>query len=197
MKTKLISAKENKSETIFVNQDTQFVLDSSPNARFTLELVFERPGVLAEIIALYHTRNDDLFEITTITDHRVPNTSCNTFVRGVLSDNASSKYVGKILIRKPAQQTSSFLEANTLINGIGTHNNSQPILEIEADDVKASHGSTTGRIDVLQIYYLMSRGFSRTEAENLIIQGFFSSILSRIKDEKIKSQVSNKYLSFI
>ena len=63
------------------------------------------------------------------------------------------------------------------------------ILEIEADDVKASHGATTGRISEEQVYYLMARGLSRKEAEEIIVEGYFESLLSRIVDPKVRESV--------
>ena len=111
-------------------------------------------------------------------------------MRGVLLDGGKSDYIGKIIIEKPAQQTSSYLDDSVLVVGEDTHNNSQPILEIEADDVKASHGATTGRVDDMQVYYLKSRGFNELEAKNLIVEGFLRATLSRIQDEKVRSKVS-------
>jgi Fe-S cluster assembly protein SufD len=104
-----------------------------------------------------------------------------TRIKGVLDDSASSSYIGKILIAKAGQQTASFLSHNVLVIGNKTSNNSQPILEIDADDVKASHGATTGRID-RQLYYLATRGLDTVTAKNLIIKGFFEAEMHNIKD---------------
>lgn len=186
MKTELIHLGE--SEIIKVSQDTQFVLDLS-HGKHDVAFVFDKEGVSAEIIGVYKLKPNEEMNLTTITDHRARNTSCVTKIKGALSDGSKSTYLGKIIIRKSAQQTSSFLEDNVLVVGEGTYNNSQPILEIDADDVKASHGATTGRVDESSVYYLMSRGLSKTESENLVVEGFFESLISKIEDEKVRSEV--------
>jgi len=176
--------------TTLIAENALYVLDFSGSKKGALNLVFEQEGVSAEIVGLYAVREKEHFDFETIATHKAPNTSCVTYVRGVLFDSGSSNYIGKILIDKRAQQTSSFLENNVLVVGNATHNNSQPILQIEADDVKASHGATTGRIDPSQVYYLQSRGLNAKESEELIVQGFFESLLAKISDEKIKSAVA-------
>ena len=130
--------------------------------------------------------------LTTSTIHKAPFTSCVTYIKGVLFDGGNSSYTGKIIIEKKAQQTNSYLNDNILVVGENTKNNSKPILEIEADDVKASHGATTGRVNEDQLYYLESRGLSEVESQNLIVEGFFESLLSKITDDKIKNKIRNK-----
>ncbi len=191
MKTELVKV---DSETeVKVQEDTQFVLDFEEfgkDVAYSLAVIFEKPDAKAEIIGLYKLSDSQTLSLATSAIHKVPHTKCFTYVKGVLYDKARSDYVGKIIIESKAQQTSSYLEDNVIAVGKSTQNNSQPILEIEADDVKASHGATTGQINPEQVYYLQSRGFSEEEAKNTIIEGFFNSLLSRIKDEKIRDKVA-------
>lgn len=189
---KTVLQKLNENTEIPVTVDTQFVLDLSlldTRKPYVLNLLFETQGVSAEVIGLYKLKKDQEINLTTISTHKVPNTSCVVNIKGVLMDKAKSSYAGKILIEKPAQQTSSFLNQNILVLGEETVNNSQPILEIEADDVKASHGSTTGRVDENIIYYLMSRGLDKSESETLIVEGFFESLLGTIVDGNVRNAV--------
>jgi Fe-S cluster assembly protein SufD len=97
--------------------------------------------------------------------------------------------VGKIIIAKKAFQTNSYLNNKTLVIGEGTKNVTRPILEIEADDVKASHGATTGRVRVDDVYYLTSRGLTKKEAEEIIVEGFFESLVAKIEDEDVREKV--------
>ena len=194
MKTELVKV---DSETeVKVQEDTQFVLDfeefgkDGKDVAYSLAVIFEKPDVKAEIIGLYKLSDSQTLSLATSAIHKVPHTKCFTYVKGVLYDKARSDYVVKIIIESKAQQTSSYLEDNVIAVGKSTQNNSQPILEIEADDVKASHGATTGQINPEQVYYLQSRGFSEEEAKDTIIEGFFNSLLSRIKDEKIRDKVA-------
>jgi len=191
MKTELVKVGPNTQ--VKVQEDTQFVLDFEgfgKDAVYSLSVIFEKPDVEAEIIGLFKLSGSQTLNLATSATHKVPHTKCFTYIKGVLQDKARSDYVGKIVIEPTAQQTNSFLEDNVIVVGKNTQNNSQPILEIEADDVKASHGATTGQINPEQVYYLQSRGFSEEEARDTIIEGFFTSLLSRIKDEKIRDKVT-------
>jgi len=194
MKTKLV--KVGPDTQVKVQEDTQFVLDfegigrTDKDKAHSLSVVFEKPGVKAEIVGAFKLSESQVLNLATSAIHKVPHTKCLTYIKGVLLDNSSSDYVGKIIIEPKAQQTSSYLEDNVIVVGENTKNKSRPIREIEADDVKASHGATTGRINPEQVYYLRSRGFSKEEAQNVIVEGFFTSLLSRIKDEKIRDKVA-------
>lgn len=187
--------KVNENTEVRVAEDTQFVLDipvSQNEVPYNVNLVFDKQGVSAEIIGLYHLNKGNKLNLTTIATHLVPNTSCNTKIRGVLDDNTQSRYTGKIIIKKSAQQTSSFLDDGVLVIGQNTKNRSDPILEIEADDVKASHGATTGRIDGSQVYYLQTRGLSEDEARDIIVNGYFESLLSEIVDADVRKEVRSR-----
>ncbi|KKS59963.1 MAG: SufBD protein [candidate division WWE3 bacterium GW2011_GWF2_42_42] len=97
--------------------------------------------------------------------------------------------MGKIIIAKKAFQTNSYLNNKTLVIGEGTKNITRPILEIEADDVKASHGATTGRVRESDVYYLRSRGLTKKEAEEIIVEGFFESLVAKIEDGDVREKV--------
>lgn len=189
MKIELI--KITKSIVLPVVEDTQFVLQMPENCTKPLEvcLEFVKEGVTAEIISLYRVKKGNKVSLVTVAHHKVPNTSCMTKIKKVLEDDAESDYIGKIIIEKPAQQTSSFLEDATLVLGDHTKNRSDPILEIEADDVKASHGATTGRVDKEHVYYLMSRGLTPQEAEDIIVEGFFESLMAHLADQSLRDQI--------
>jgi len=193
MKTEFIKLGENTK--VKVSEDTQFVLDVKANGgdlNQSIDVVFEKSGVSAEIIGVFKLLGGEEIGLRTSAIHKVPNTQCFTHIKGVLMDKSSSNYVGKIIIEKDAQQTSSYLEDNILVVGEGTNNISQPILEIEADDVRASHGATTGRINKDQLFYLQSRGLSEEEAQEVIIEGFLNSLLNRIQDETIRNKVKER-----
>lgn len=189
MKTKLL--KVTKSIVLPVVEDTQFVLQMPESCTEPLEVTveFTKEGVTAEIISLFRVKRGNTVNLVTVAHHKVPNTSCITKIKKVLEDGAESDYIGKIIIEKSAQQTSSFLEDATLILGDHTKNRSDPILEIEADDVKASHGATTGRVDKEHVYYLMSRGLTSQEAQDTIVEGFFESLIAQLVDQKVRSKI--------
>lgn len=180
----------------FVKEDTDLVLDlfetSSP---VKLEIIFEKEGVSCHLIGLYVLGENEKVDFETKAVHKVRNTSCLQDVRGILRDGSESKYLGSIVIEENASLTESFLDDAVLVLGQGTKNQSDPILEIKNNDVKASHGSTTGRIDESKIFFLMSRGLSRNEAENLVIEGFFEKLLNEIEDEAVRGEIFQKILN--
>ncbi len=179
-----------KDLSVNVSEDTRFLIDTSQlKESAVFEAVFDTQGVTAEIIGLYRLPKDNTVKFSTIANHQAPNTSCTTAIKGVLENGAQSDFVGKILIKKDAQNTSSFLYHNVLVIGDDTRNNSQPILEIEANDVKASHGATTGRLNEAELYYLKSRGLSTDEATDLIVSGFFESSLSKLDDDTLATNL--------
>ena len=185
MKTELLVSK--KSIKLSPAEDTQYVL--LPKGKVFVEVLLDKEGISVELLILLSLKDKEEIRLSTQSAHKVPNTNCMVSVKGVLFDAAKSEYVGKILIEKGAQQTVSFLEDNMLSVGSKTKNHSQPILEIEANDVKASHGATTGRVSEDQIYYLMSRGLTRKDAEKTVIEGFFEAVISQITDEKVRTKV--------
>jgi Fe-S cluster assembly protein SufD len=182
--------------TYQVVEDVDLVLDlfetSSP---VKLEIIFDKPGVSCHLIGMYVLNNGEKLDFTTIAKHETRNTSCLQDVRGVLRDNSDSKYIGSIVIEENASQTESFLDDSVLVLGQGTKNQSEPILEIKNNDVKASHGSTTGRINEDEIFYLQSRGLSKKESENIIVEGFFEKLLNQIEDTTIREVIAEKLAS--
>lgn len=154
-----------------------------------IETFFEGSGSHAEQKGVFFGNENQHINVMTNAHHRVPNTSNNINVRGVLKDTSSSIYHGLIKIEKSAQQTNSYLSEHSLMIGKNALANSIPSLEIDANDVKASHGSTTGKIDEEQIFYLMSRGLTRGESERLIIEGFFIPIIEKIPLQEVRERI--------
>ncbi len=171
-------------------EDSQYIL--IPEGQVEVSICPKKQGIKTELLVMYNLSKSDEVSVITNSIHSIPNTTCIVDVKAVLNDSSKSSYVGKIIIEKNAQQTASYLEDNVLVLGDDVKNESQPILEIEADEVKASHGATTGRISESQLYYLMSRGISREKAETIIVEGFFESLLGKIVDETIREKVRLK-----
>lgn len=109
--------------------------------------------------------------------HRAPHTSGDILLKGVYTDQAKGIITGMIKIDRRAQDTDSYFGDDVLLFDQGMAG-SEPMLEIEADDVRASHGSTTGRVNSDQLFYLQSRGLSYQQARYMIIQGFFQPVLA-------------------
>lgn len=176
-----------------VTEDLDLVLDLFETKEpVKLEVIFDKPGVSCHLIGLYVLNKGEKLDLETSATHITRNTSCLQDVRGILKDNSESRYIGSIIIEKDAFQTESFLDDNVLVLGEGTKNQADPTLEIKNNDVKASHGSTTGRINKDEVFYLMARGLSKSEAENLIVEGFFEKLLNQIEDESVREEIFQK-----
>lgn len=154
-----------------------------------IEIVLDGDGAEAALVGIVFCTAGANFDLETVSLHKKPNTKANIFIKGVLKDWAGFDYRGLIKIEKKAQQTNSHLSDHTLILSKEAKAVMTPSLEIEADDVKASHEATVGQIDKEQVFYLMSRGLSKKEAEKMIVQGFLGSIIGRVKDSSVKDKL--------
>ncbi len=143
-------------------------------------------GAIASVHGVILGTGTQSVHLTTVTRHIAPNTSARVNVHGVLTDQAEVDYDGLIKILPQAQVTDSYLASHTLLLGEQCRANAIPSLEIEANEVKCSHEATVAPIDEEDIFYLMSRGLSRTAAEQLITNGFLVPPIERFPDRAIR-----------
>lgn len=143
-------------------------------------------GSAGELVGVFFTDHDQRYSINTLSDHAAISTNAETLVKGVLAGESRVEFDGMIRVRPKAQQTASFLSDHTLLLSDSCRAESIPGLEIGANEVSASHGATTGKIDEEQLFYLMVRGIEREEAERIIVQGFFEPVLQRIPLENLR-----------
>ena len=151
-------------------------------------------GVNAEsnLNGVYIVREQQFIDNHTIIDHQVPHCLSNELYKGVIFDKATAVFNGKVFVRKDAQKINAFQSnANILMSEDATVN-AKPELEIYADDVKCSHGSTTGQLDEEAIFYLKSRGISDSGARNLLVSAFVGQVLEKIEHEDIQTFISKK-----
>ncbi len=146
-------------------------------------------GTAGELVGVFFTDGDQRYSLKTLSHHNALNTNAETLVKGVLTDSSRVEFDGMIRIEPGAQHTASFLSDHTLLLSDECRAESIPGLEIEANEVSASHGATTGKIDEEQLFYLMVRGISKAEAERIIVQGFFEPVLQRIPLENLRAHL--------
>ena len=141
--------------------------------------------------ALFLNKNEHQ-EIKTRINHLAPN--CKSFqrVKNVLSHDSKGIFQGKIFVKDIAQKTDAYQLSKALLLNDDAEFNSKPELEIYADDVKCSHGSTSGSVDEDSLYYLMTRGLNRVEATKLLIKGFLNDVTEFIKSPSIKKFIEKK-----
>ena len=132
----------------------------------------------------------------TNTEHQEIKTriNCNSYqkVKNVLNDESKGVYQGKIFVKNIAQKTDAYQLSRALILNDKAEFDAKPELEIYADDVKCSHGSTSGSIDLNSIHYLKSRGIPEKEAYQMLISGFLSEVLEKFPEDKLKNFLIEK-----
>ena len=130
---------------------------------------------------------DEHQEIKTRVNHLAPNCKSYQKIKNVLENNSNGVYQGKIFVKDIAQKTDAYQLSKALILNDQAEFSAKPELEIYADDVKCSHGSTSGSIDQDAVHYLMTRGIEQSVAKKLLINGFLNEIFENIPEEKLKS----------
>lgn len=128
---------------------------------------------------------------TTI-DHQVANCESFETYKGVAADRSSAVFNGKVFVRKDAQKTNAYQSNANVLLSENASVNSKPELEIYADDVKCSHGSTTGQLDETALFYLRARGLSEASAKNLLLQAFMEEVLNYIKHEECLNYIHQR-----
>ena len=154
-----------------------------------INIILEGNGAEADIVGIIFGHSNNISNLKTLSFHKVANTQADIYIKGVLKESASLDYRGLIKIEKDAQKTSSYLSDHILLLSKDAKAFAIPSLEIETGDVKASHETTVGKINDGQIFYLMSRGLGRKEAEKMIVRGFLVSVLAKVEDDGINKRL--------
>ena len=136
-------------------------------------------------------------ELKTDINHKYEHCKSSQLIKSVLLDNSKGTYQGKIYVDKNAQKTNGYQLSKALVLSDSSEFNSKPELEIYADDVKCSHGSTTGNIDENSVFYLMSRGLSKDQAKKMLVEGFLNEAIETITEENIKSLIFELFINRI
>ncbi|MFN8535487.1 MAG: Fe-S cluster assembly protein SufD [Dehalococcoidia bacterium] len=158
-------------------------------ARTDLAAVMAEPGSHHELLGLCFGTGAQQFDLHTLQQHAAPHTTSDLLFKGVLKDSARSAFAGLIQVAKGAQRTDAYLANRNLLLSDKARADSIPTLEIEANDVRCTHGATVGPIDESQVFYLMARGIPRPEAERMIVEGFLEPLLSRVPIEGVRARL--------
>ena len=145
----------------------------------------------AFINGIINLTNSQHHEIKTNINHLAENTKSYQLIKSVLNENAKGIYQGKIYVDSKAQKTNGYQLSKALLLSENTEFDGKPELEIYADDVKCSHGATSGNLDEDAIFYLMSRGLSNQQSKELLINGFLLDAVEKITDIEIKDLIKN------
>jgi Fe-S cluster assembly protein SufD len=158
-------------------------------ARHDIRTVLAGTGAELILNGLYLLGGAQHADHHTVIDHAQPHCASHEFFNGVLAERAHGVFTGRIIVRPGAQRTDSKQTNNNLLLSAEARADSQPQLEIYADDVKCTHGSTVGPVDPMQLYYLRSRGLSPAAAQSLLTYGFGAEILGRMRHPDVRARL--------
>ncbi len=143
-------------------------------------------GATSRVTGAYFADGTQHLDYDTYQRHMAPSTTSDFAFKGALRDSATAVWRGMIRVEEGAQKTNAYQENRNLLLSKAAHANSIPGLEILANDVRCTHGATLGQVDREQLFYLMARGLSRSEAERLIVRGFFQDVLDRVELQPVR-----------
>ena len=148
-------------------------------------------GATSRVTGAYFTDGEQHLDYDTFQEHIAPNTTSDFAFKGALRDRSTAVWRGMIRVEPDAQKTNAYQENRNLMLSPTTHAVPIPGLEIMANDVRCTHGATVGRVDRDQLFYLMARGLSRSEAERLIVRGFFEDVLARVELAPVREALAS------
>ena len=138
---------------------------------------------------LFISSGTKLIDNHTLVDHQKPNCESNELYKGIAKDKSTGVFNGKIYVRKDAQKTNAYQSSKNILLSEDATINTKPQLEIYADDVKCSHGTSTGKVDEAALFYLKSRGIGDENARKLLLQAFAQEVIDKIEIEELKEKV--------
>ena len=146
-------------------------------------------GAEIDMRGLFIGSSDRHVDNHTLVDHAVPHTTSRELYKGVLGGTAHGVFCGRVVVRPDAQKTDSSQSNPNLLLGERAEIDTQPQLEIHADDVRCSHGSTIGRLDEAALFYLRSRGIGLDEARAMLTRGFAQEIVDALPGDGLRERV--------
>ena len=183
----------NAVSTIYAEQGDKSIFDiltaslSGELIRNNLNIAVKGEFAETHLNGISVGRNEEHIDHHTIVDHLVPN--CNSFenYKGIFYDKSKGVFNGKVFVRPDAQKTNAFQSNQNIVMSDDAKVYSKPELEIYADDVKCSHGSTTGQFDEEAVFYLQSRGIGIKKAKAMLVHAFLEEISSKVENENLRT----------
>lgn len=145
----------------------------------------QAPGAHSEMLALTLAHGTQEFDQRTLQLHQAPHTSSNLLYKNALLDQAKTVFSGLIVVDQDAQKTDAYQSNRNLMLSDDAEAHSLPGLEIQANDVRCTHGATTARIPAEQEFYLQARGIAKAQADELLVFGFFEEVLGKIENQQL------------
>jgi len=182
-----------KNELSFKSDYSNLIFSSGLKFnKLDIECDLQEENSSCKVLSALFLNKNEHHEIKTLINHLAPNCKSYQRVKNILNSGSKGIFQGKIYVKDNAQKTDAYQLSKALLLNDNAEFNSKPELEIYADDVKCSHGSTSGSIDEDSLHYLMTRGLSQEEATKLLIKGFLNDVIEFIKSPTIKKFIENK-----
>ena len=162
--------------------------------RNNLNVILDGEHIESHLYGLYVPNGKQHIDNHTLVDHQKPNCESNELYKGILMDKSTGVFNGKIFVREDAQKTNAYQNCRNVITSDEATMNTKPQLEIWADDVKCSHGTTTGQLNDEAIFYMQSRGIPKKEAIRLQLLAFAQDVVSQIKIDSIREYIEKLIL---
>jgi Fe-S cluster assembly protein SufD len=147
----------------------------------------------AHLNGLFITNGTQLVDNHTLIDHQMPNCESNELYKGIAKDKSIGVFNGKIYVRKDAQKTNAYQSSKNILLSDDATINTKPQLEIYADDVKCSHGTSTGKVDEEALFYLKARGIGDTSARKLLLQAFAQELIDKVEIDSLKERILQEF----
>lgn len=160
--------------------------------RNDLNSVFNDSNTECHFYGLYMLTQNQHVDNHTLADHKMPHCYSNELYKGILDDRSTGVFNGKIMVREDAQKTNAYQSNNNILLSNDATIYSKPQLEIFADDVKCSHGATTGQLNEEEMFYLQSRGISKDHARTLLLYAYASDVIDSVKVGELKDLLVKK-----
>ena len=187
-------------ERVFINEEVNLQIDQEAgshvkihviNASFSISVNQLGEGCQTEIYGLENLHGEENVKAETHVTHAVGGGSSTQLIKFVLDDNARGHFIGDLKIAPDAQQTEAHQTNRNLLLSDTAEMRTQPQLEIYADDVKATHGASTGQLDESALFYMQQRGIGKEKARQLLVNAFMKDVLATISDETLREQLLN------
>ena len=181
------------TQRAFVEQDAQLCWVTgtlgSRLSKLNQVTTLEGSGSSVQMLGLTFTNARQHIDVSTAQEHAAPHTTSDVLYRTVLRDRSQSAWSGNIYVHPEAQNTDAYQKNDNLVLSERAHADTLPGLEIQAHEVRCTHGATAGPVDKEQLFYLMSRGLSHTQAEKMIVDGFFEPVMYKIPLESVREEL--------
>jgi len=182
------TAVKQKRQSLYNNYT--FTLPGADLVRNDLQARLEEDHTESHLYGLYLAAGHQLVDNHTLVDHQKPACLSNELYKGVLLEQATGVFNGKVYVHKDAQKTNAFQQNNNLVISKKATIDSKPQLEIFADDVKCSHGSTVGQFSEESLFYLRARGIGEDSAKALLINAFAFDVTEKLKNPAVEAYVN-------